>query len=85
MKPGTRAVLTYLQQHPNDDITALELSEILNINRRSVDGSFTRGIVAKDWGYREEGEIQLADGSHKTVKFFRLTDEGKAVNLDEIE
>jgi hypothetical protein len=27
--------------------------------------------------YREEGEIEMADGSHKTVKFIRLTDAGR--------
>jgi hypothetical protein len=31
---------------------------------------------------REEAEVELADGTHKKVKFIRLTDDGRNWNPD---
>ena len=35
--------------------------------------------------FREEAEVQMEDGSHKKVKFIRLTDAGRAFDPEATE
>ena len=44
-------------------------------------------VECKDMSYDEieeciEGEIEIEEGKHKTVKFLKLTDEGFALDVD---
>lgn len=65
-------------------MTAADVAEALGLDARSVNGSFT-SFQKKGWGIREEAEIELEDGKHKTVKFLRLTDVGLSIDLDNID
>ena len=76
MKESTKKVIEYLQQHTADDLTALDVSEALNLTKRQVDGIFTSAIQRKNFGYREEGERDNEDGTHDKVKFLRLNEQG---------
>lgn len=82
MKTNTLAVLKYLQKNDGKDLTAAMVAEELGLEKRQVDGIFTSALArkGKDLGYREEAEIELADGSHKKEKFLRLTEKG--LNFD---
>ena len=83
MKDSTKKVFKYLQGlGANDNVTAADVAEALGLDTRSVNGVFTAAIQKKKFGYRDEKEIELADGSHAKVKFLRLTDEGREYNLD---
>lgn len=82
MKDGTRKVLEFLQNNYGQDLTAPEIAEALGMEARSVNGSFT-SFQKKGWGVRVEAEVELADGSHKKVKYLRLTEDGRNVNPDE--
>ena len=84
MKEKTRKIFDYLKDHDGEDITAADVAEALDLEVRSVNGSFT-SFQKKGWGIREEAEIELDDKTHKKVKFLRLTDEGRAVDLDAAE
>ena len=88
MKENTKKVITYLQGLDADaNVTAADVADHLGLTVQSVNGIFTSAIQKKGYGVREEAEIELADGTHKTVKFLRLTDTGRAldVNAEEAE
>lgn len=81
MKESTKAVFKYLQDNNNADITAKALADILGLDAKVVNGSFTAAIQRKGYGYREEAEIKTENG-HEKVKFLKLTDAGLALDVD---
>lgn len=85
MKEQTKRIFNFLKNHANEDLTAQDVADALGFeDKRSVDGSFT-SFQKKGYGVREEGEIELADGSHKRVKYLRLTEAGMAYDPDNPE
>lgn len=78
MKSSTKAIITYLQENADKNLTAADVAEALELEKKSVDGSFTQGIQKKSLGYRVEAEVENPDGTHKTVKFLKLTEDGMA-------
>ena len=83
MKENTKKVITYLQGlNATDNVTAADVADVLGLEKRSVDGIFTSAIQRKGLGIREEAEVELADGTHKKVKFLKLTDAGKAIDVN---
>lgn len=82
MKENTRKVYTYLKEHDGNDHTAADVAEALGLEKRQVDGIFTSAIQRKGYGFREESEATMPDGNSHKVKFLRLTDEGRAFDLD---
>ena len=81
MKEGTRAIWDYVVAHDGEDITAQDIADALNVGVKSVNGSVT-SFQKKGLTIREEAEVEVADGTHKKVKFIRLTDAGKAFDPD---
>jgi hypothetical protein len=47
-----------------------------------VDGIFTSAIQRKGLGIRTPAEIELEDGTHRSVKFLSLTAAGMAFDPD---
>lgn len=83
MKPNTKAVLEYLKSvHGKKDVTAADVASALDLDVKQVNGIFTAALQRKEFGYREEVEIQLDDGSHTKVKVLHLTDAGLALDPD---
>lgn len=82
MKENTRKVFEYLREVDGQNVTAADVAETLGLEKRQVDGIFTSAIQRKKYGVREEAEIELEDGSHAKVKFLRLTEAGKTLDLD---
>lgn len=82
MKENTRKVFDYLKDNTDKDLTAADVAEALNLEKRQVDGIFTSALQRKNLGIREVGEIELADGSHQKVKYLRLTEDGMAFDPD---
>ena len=60
-----------------DDFTAADIAEALGLEVKQVNGIVTSAFQKKGLMIREEAEVELADGTHKKVKFIRLTDAGK--------
>ena len=81
MKENTRKVFEYLKT-VNDNVTAADVAETLGLEKKSVDGIFTSAIQKKGYGVRVPAEVELEDGSHRPVKFLKLTDAGLALDLD---
>jgi len=83
MKENTKKVITYLQGlDANDNVTAADVAEALGLEKRSVDGIFTSAVQRKQYGERVEAEIELEDGTHKKVKFLKLTEAGRALDVN---
>lgn len=81
MKENTKKVFEYLKS-VKDNVTAADVAEALGLEKKSVDGIFTSAIQKKGYGVRIPAEVELEDGSHRPVKFLKLTDAGMSLDLD---
>lgn len=81
MKEGTRLIWNYIVENDGKDFIAQDIADALNVGVKSVNGSVT-SFQKKGLTIREEAEIECADGTHKKVKFIRLTDEGRSFDPD---
>lgn len=82
MKENSRKVFDYLKQINGANVTAEDVAKALGLEKKSVDGIFTSAIQRKSLGVRTPAEIELEDGTHKTVKFLSLTPAGMAFDPD---
>lgn len=82
MKSNSVAVLNYLKSVNGSNVTAADVAEALGLEKRQVDGIFTSALQRKGYGERIPAEIELEDGTHKTVKFLRLTAAGMSLDPD---
>lgn len=80
MKANSKAVLNYLKEINGQNVTSGDVAEALSLEKRQVDGIFTSAIQRKGLGIRVPAEVELEDGTHKSVKFLQLTDAG--MNFD---
>lgn len=85
MTENTRKVFDYLKTIGDANVTSTDIAEALDIPKKSVDGIVTSGLQRKGLAQRIPAEIELEDGTHKTVKFIKLTDEGVAFDPDAVE
>ena len=85
MKENSKKVLEYLKSINGQDVTAADVAEALGLEKRQVDGIFTSAIQRKQLGVRTPAEVELADGSHKQVKFLSLTEAGMNFDPDATE
>ena len=88
MSEKTATVLNYLKEINGENVTAADISEALGgeeagFSKKSVDGIVTSGLQRKGLAERIPAEIQLEDGTHKPVKFIKLTAAGMEFNPDE--
>ena len=77
MSENAKKVLAYLKSVNGENVTVHDVSEALDIPVNSVTGTFN-SFVKKGLGVRECAEIEIEDGTHKQVKFLKLTDAGIA-------
>ena len=82
MKPNSKAVLEYLKGINGADVTSADVADALGLEKRQVDGIFTSALQRKGLGVRIPAEVELDDGSHKQVKFLKLTEAGMAFDPD---
>ena len=84
MSENSKKVLNYMKETCGADVTAADVAAALGLEKRQIDGIFTSAIQRKGYGVRVPAEIELADGSHKPVKFLKLTDAGMAFDPDAV-
>ena len=82
MKPNTKIVFEYLQSIGDANVTSGDVAEAVGLEKRQVDGIFTSAIQRKGYGIRVPAEVELPDGSHKAVKFLKLTEAGLALDVN---
>ena len=85
VKPNTKAVINYLKEMNGTNVTTADVATALGLEKKSVDGIFTSAIQRKGLGIRTPAEVELEDGTHKTVKFLSLTAAGMAFDPDATE
>ena len=85
MKPNSKKVWEYLKEINGENVTAADVAAELGMEKRSVDGIFTSAIQRKGLGIRVPAEVELEDGSHKQVKFLKLTEAGMTFDPDSSE
>lgn len=92
MSEKTVAVLNYLKEINGQNVTSADISEALGgeeagFGKKSIDGVVTSGLQRKGLAERIPAEIELPDGTHKGVKFIRLTEAGMAFvpGVDDVE
>ena len=78
LKPNSKLVYDYVKENGGSNITAADIAEGTGLEVRQVNGIVTSAFQRKGLMERVPAEIELEDGSHKAVKFVRLTDEGKS-------
>ena len=78
LKPNSRTVYEFVKANDGKNITAADIAEGTGLEVRQVNGIVTSAFQRKGLMERVPAEIELEDGSHKAVKFVRLTDEGKS-------
>ena len=84
MSENSKKVLNYMKEINGENVTAADVAAALNLEKRQVDGIFTSAIQRKGYGVRVPAEVELDDGSHKPVKFLKLTDAGMAFDPDAV-
>ena len=78
LKPNSLKVLQYVRANDGKNITAADIAEGTELDVKQVNGIVTSAFCRKGLMERVPAEIELEDGSHKSVKFIKLTEEGKA-------
>lgn len=72
-------VLDYLKSVDGQNVTAADIAAALGMEKKSVDGIVTSGLIRnKGLAERIPAEIELEDGTKKTVKFIKATEAGLA-------
>lgn len=78
LKENSKLVYNYVKENEGKNITAADIAEGTGLEVRSVNGIVTSAFQRKGLMERVPAEVELEDGSHKAVKFIRLTADGKA-------
>lgn len=87
MSENSKIVFDWVKAHDGEQFTAQDIADATGLGVKSVNGIVTMSFQRhKDADGNEvplmertaETEVQLADGTHKKVKFIQLTDEGRA-------
>ena len=77
LKPNSKLVFDYVKAHDGENFVAADIAEATGLEVKQVNGIVTSAFQRKGLMERVPAEVELADGSHKAVKFIRLTDEGR--------
>jgi len=76
LKPNSKLVYDYVKENGDSKITAADIAEGTGLEVRQVNGIVTSAFQRKGLMERVPAEIELEDGSHKAVKFIKLTAAG---------
>ena len=82
LKPNSKTVFNYVKENDGRNMTAADIAEATGLSVKSVNGIVTSAFQKKGLMVRKEAEIELADGTHKAVKFIELTDAGRSFDPD---
>lgn len=82
LKENSRKVFDYVKSINGANVTAADIAEATGLEVKSVNGIVTSAFQRKGLMERIPAEIELEDGTHKPVKFIKLTAEGEAFDPD---
>ena len=82
LKENSRIVFDYVKANDGENFTAQDIADATGLGVKSVNGIVTSAFQRKGLMERVPAEIECEDGTHKTVKFIRLTEAGLAFDPD---
>lgn len=82
LKENSRKVFDYVKSVNGENITAADIAAATGLEVRQVNGIVTSAFQRKGLMERIPAEIELEDGTHKPVKFIKLTEAGAAFDPD---
>lgn len=75
----SKLVLDYVKAHDGEDFTATDIATATGLEVKSVNSIIILTFQKKGLMEYVPAEIELPDGSHKAVKFIRLTRVGRMI------
>lgn len=84
LSDNAKTIMVGLQGLNGEDITVHDLSDKIGLPVNSITGTFN-SFVKKGLGERVVAEVEAEDGTHKQVKFLRLTQAGTALDVNAVE
>lgn len=85
LKENSKIVFKYVQSMEGQNITAADIAAATGLEVKSVNGIVTSAFQKKGLMERIPAEVELEDGSHRAVKFIRLTDAGREFDVNGAE
>lgn len=85
LKDNSRKVFDYVKSMNGANVTAADIANATGLETRSVNGIVTSAFQKKGLMERIPAEIELENGTHKAIKFIKLTAEGEAFDPDASE
>lgn len=82
LKENARKVFDYVKSVAGANVTAADIADATGLEVRSVNGIVTSAFQKKGLMERIPAEVELEDGTHKAVKFIKLTADGEAFDPD---
>lgn len=82
LKENSRKVFDYVKSVNGENITAADIATATGLEVKQVNGIVTSAFQRKGLMERIPAEIELEDGTHKPVKFIKLTEAGAAFDPD---
>lgn len=82
LNENSRKVFDYVKGVNGADITAQDIADATGLGVRQVNGIVTSAFQKKGIMERIPAEVELSDGTHKAVKFIKLTVAGEAFDPD---
>lgn len=79
---NSKKVFNYVKEMDGQDITAADIATATGLEIKSVNGIVTSAFQKKTLMERIPATITLEDGSTKAVKFIKLTESGKELDID---
>lgn len=84
-------VYDFVKAHENENITFEDIANATGLTGRQVTGIVTMAFCRHRDEDKNEvplmqrvpAEIELEDGTHKTVKFIKLTEAGREITVEE--
>lgn len=93
LKENSKIVYEYVKAHEDENITAKDIAEATGLTSRQVNGIITMAFQRHKDADKNEvplmervvAEVEEADGTHSKVKLIKLTDEGRAITVEDAE
>lgn len=77
LKENAVRIMTYLQEHDGEDVTAADIAQALGLEQKSVNGTIT--ALDRHRKFVEREEVAITGGK---VKYIRLTDAGREFDAE---
>lgn len=77
LKENSKKVFNYVKEMDGQNITAADIAAATGLEVKSVNGIVTSAFQRKGLMERIPAEVELEDGTHKSVKFIKLTEAGQ--------